>query len=130
MAKIILLDDHDLSLVAMQAALEMAGHKVLTGGSGRGIAKRVQMENPDILITDLYMPDEDGLGVINEIRRFDKKLPIIAVSGMGGKNAHYLNSAKLLGANATLIKPFNQGELLSLVNILLDGQGATGVSQS
>lgn len=118
MATIFILDDYEPALVAMQTILELAGHDVLTGKTGVGVAERVKSERPDILITDVFMPDQDGIGLINEIRRFDKTLPIIAVSGVEPKHVDYLSSAKRLGADAILHKPFRKEELLYLIDTL------------
>jgi len=81
----------------------------------------------DVVLTDIVMPDMEGLETIKRIRRGNPALPIIAISGGGnfGLNAYlpdaistaaYLAACKAAGAEATLAKPFETAELRSLIN--------------
>jgi DNA-binding response OmpR family regulator len=74
----------------------------------------------DLVITDIIMPDEDGLKVIIKLRELKPSVKIIAISG-GGKAGpgSYLNLAKALGANATFSKPFSINELIAKIEELL-----------
>ena len=74
----------------------------------------------DLVITDLIMPDEDGLKVIIKLRELKPSVKIIAISG-GGKAgpASYLNLAKALGADAIYSKPFSINELIAKIEELL-----------
>ena len=74
----------------------------------------------DLVITDLIMPDEDGLKVIMKIREIKPGIKVIAISG-GGKAgpASYLNLAKALGADAIYSKPFSINDLVLKINDLL-----------
>jgi CheY-like chemotaxis protein len=74
----------------------------------------------DLVITDLIMPDEDGLKVIMKIRELKKEIKIIAISG-GGKAGpgSYLNLAKALGANAVYSKPFSINDMMLKIEELL-----------
>jgi CheY-like chemotaxis protein len=76
----------------------------------------VESEQPDIVVTDLIMPDSDGLEVIMKLRHAKSEIPIIAMSG-GGRvvDASHLESADIMGANATLQKPFDEAELNNLI---------------
>lgn len=120
MAKVLVIDDFEPTLLAMQEALQNAGYEVLTARDGLGVAERVRQSPPDVLVTDILMPNEDGLALIREIRSFNKALPIIAISGGGSRvGSHYLQVAAEFGANAVLTKPFRWEELLTLLKALV-----------
>ena len=73
-------------------------------------------ENIDLVITDIIMPNKEGLQVIKEFRRKNSILPIIAISGGGHtKNENFLNAADELGASAILPKPFRLKKIIELV---------------
>ena len=75
----------------------------------------------DLVVTDIIMPEEDGLKVIMKLREMKPSIRIIAISG-GGKAgpASYLNLAKALGADAVFPKPFSMNELVARIESLLD----------
>ena len=75
----------------------------------------------DIVITNIIMPEEDGLAVIRKLKELKPELKMIAMSG-GGKASprNYLDIAKMFGADATLAKPFQINDLISTVENLLD----------
>ena len=120
MAKVLVVDDYEMTLVAMQMLLQQAGHEVMTASSGARVAAKVRRDPPDLVITDILMPEQDGLGLISEIRDFNATLPIIAISG-GAQTLgpDYLEYAQEMGANAILAKPFDKARLLSLIDQLL-----------
>jgi len=74
----------------------------------------------DVVITDIIMPEEDGLGVIRKLKEIKPRLKIIAMSG-GGKASprHYLDLAKMLGADVTITKPFQMSDLILTVEKLI-----------
>jgi YesN/AraC family two-component response regulator len=73
------------------------------------------------VITDIVMPEKEGFEVMMKIRRKNPALKIIAISGGGVHNAaHYLHTAKLLGASKVLAKPFSNETLMAAVNELLE----------
>lgn len=77
----------------------------------------------DIVVTDLIMPDEDGLKVIIKLKEMKPNLKIIAISG-GGKAGpgNYLNVAKALGADAVFSKPFSINDLILKIGELLEAE--------
>ena len=77
----------------------------------------------DIVVTDLIMPEEDGLKVVIKLRELKPSIKIIAISG-GGKvgPGSYLNLAKALGADAVFSKPFSLNDLVSKIEQLLDNE--------
>ena len=77
----------------------------------------------DLVVTDLIMPEEDGLKVIIKLREIKPSIKVIAISG-GGKAGpgSYLNLAKALGADATYSKPFSINELIAKIEELLNNE--------
>ena len=120
MAEIVIIDD-DLSVRKLgRALLEAAGHTVTEAPEGYTGIKAFHEVKPDLVITDIVMPDCEGIETIRTIREADKKIPILAMSGSGllGE-AGYLRMAMALGANANLRKPFLPDEFTLLVEKLL-----------
>ncbi len=116
MARVLLVDDDELVRYALAKALRRAGHEVLEAASGEGVPGRVRSESVDVLVTDLVMPDQEGIGLIREVRAEGQTLPIVAISGGGRVSGEqYLRMASRLGADATLAKPFDHRELVALV---------------
>jgi CheY-like chemotaxis protein len=120
MAKILVLDDEPSILLMIKKMLEKEGHEVevaLNGSEGMALFEK---EKPDLLITDIIMPEKEGLETIFELRRLHPDLKIIAISGGGriGPDG-YLPGAKLLGANAVFSKPLVPKEFINKITELL-----------
>jgi CheY-like chemotaxis protein len=113
---IILADDDADQRLALKMALELAGYAVRDAAHG-GKALALQRERPAaVLITDIFMPESDGLEAIAVFRREFPRTRIVAISGGGQRAKHdYLASARLIGVDATLQKPFEIDELLRLL---------------
>lgn len=120
MAKILLVDDDESLRSALTKALERMGHEIRTAENGR---KAMQVHRdwlPTLILTDLIMPEQEGLETIQAVRAKDKTVKIIAMSGGGRSNPNdYLEIARHLGANAILPKPFSMEELDSVLNGVL-----------
>jgi len=114
--RILLVEDNDQMRGTLRQMLEGAGHRVVEAPNGK-IAERLYRERPaDLIITDLIMPEKEGLELIMELRRDFPEVKIIAVSGGGRRGPkEYLPLAKNLGALRTFEKPFNQEDLLAAV---------------
>lgn len=119
MAKVLLVDDDKLVTYALCRYLRKMGHEVTELPNGAKVIATIQAQAPAILVTDLIMPDVEGLEVIVEVRKKYPELPIIAMSG-GSRlvDASYLDTARQLGANHVLQKPFDEAELDRLINTL------------
>jgi DNA-binding NtrC family response regulator len=120
MPSILIIDDDDHVRLMLEQTLERAGYATIAVGDGKE-ALRVQREAPaDLVLTDLIMPEKDGLETISEIRRLFPNGKIIAMSG-GGRygNLDFLPVAKKLGASRTLAKPFTREKLLETVREVL-----------
>ena len=120
MAKVLVIEDDDNFRELLCIMLQSAGHETVDAPDGtRGLA-HVSVERPDLVITDLVMPEQEGIETIQQIRELDGRLPIIAISGMWGGEFEPLDDAKLMGASVALHKPIARLDLLTEVSRLLD----------
>ena len=120
MAKIFLVDDNAELLAMESMVLRHVGHEVVTAGNGREALLEAQKSTFCPLITDVVMPEMNGLDIIMDLRRRQPLLKIIAVTGGGEMNAvSYLSVARKLGATRTLAKPVSGRQLLSAVTGVL-----------
>lgn len=114
--RILLVDDDDLSRSTIHQMLDRAGHQVVSSGSGSEALTLYRADRPDLVITDLIMPDTDGLELIQELRKIEPGVKILAISGGGRVNANeYLTVARKFGAVGVLAKPFSNQELKDAV---------------
>ncbi|MDT8400885.1 MAG: response regulator [Bacteroidales bacterium] len=119
MAGILLVeDDNDLRMM-LKDALEKRKHIITEASNGREALNKFKSPVTDLVITDLLMPEQDGIGLIMELRKMQPGIKIIAISG-GGKigPSNYLNVAKTLGADAVFPKPFNLNSFIEEVEKL------------
>jgi CheY-like chemotaxis protein len=115
MTKVLVIDDERDIRCIMCRALKAAGHEVTAFSNGSGAIEHVRQEPADLLITDLFMPEVEGIETIREIRRLRPGMPIIAISGVDFEGGDYLSVARKFGASATLKKPFWPADLLGVV---------------
>ena len=121
MASILLVDDDDLLLAMLSRTLTRAGHQVQVAFDGDRAIKLYRSRPADLVITDLVMPEKEGMELIRELKQFDPDAKIIAVTGAGGRSLQdYLKMAKALGAHSVLAKPFSESEILKAVGELLE----------
>jgi DNA-binding response OmpR family regulator len=121
MSKILVIDDEPAILLMLKKMLEKAGHEVDTASNGNEGIILFEKNKHDLLITDIIMPEKEGMETIIELRKKYPGLKIIAISGGGRINPEgYLPGAKLLGANMIFQKPFIQKEFLVAVATLLN----------
>ncbi len=118
MAQILVIDDEPQVRRLLQTILERAGHDVFEAADGMEGLMTARARQPDLVVTDILMPNKEGIETIRELRREVPALPILVISGDPG-SALYLEMAKLLGAHAALTKPFRATELLRAVEGLL-----------
>jgi DNA-binding response OmpR family regulator len=117
MSSILIIDDDAAVRRMVARVLSADGYEVHQATDGRDGIKRLQEVSPDLVITDIVMPDQEGFETIREIRRVAASLPIIVISG--DTPAVYLRAATELGATQTLSKPFAADALSALVAQLL-----------
>lgn len=120
MSRLLLVDDDDSLRTLLRINLVRLGHKVQEARNGREAMALFEQEPPDLVLTDLVMPEQEGVQMIGEIRRKHPGAKIIAMSGGGRANAGgYLRIAKAMGADRVLAKPFSNDELVATLTELL-----------
>jgi DNA-binding response OmpR family regulator len=120
MAKVLVIDDDATMRRLIHRTLANAGHEVVEAADGVQGMRTFLTHAPAVVITDLIMPDQEGIQTIREIRAAGSRAGIIAISGGGvGDGSLYLTLARELGANEVLPKPFRPAELIALVEKLL-----------
>ena len=120
MARILLVDDEAGLLSVMARYVETLGHDVRTASSGREAMALLEEGGVDVVVTDINMPDVDGLEILNSVRRSVGSIPVLAISGGGLFGPEMLlDSADMLGAAATLEKPFELDELRRVLDDVL-----------
>jgi len=120
MGTILVLDDDEMILETISIILKNEGYDILTGTNGNEGLKLCGEHKIDLVITDIVMPDKEGLETIGDLRRRFPGIKIIAISGggrIGPKN--YLQLAEKLGAQKTLEKPFTKKDILLAVQEVL-----------
>ena len=119
-SKILVVDDEEDICSSLQVRLTMEGYHVWTAYDGRKGLKLYHDHQVDLIITDVLMPEIDGLEVVRTLRRHQSNIPIIVMSGGGKCGLDFLVEAKEFGANRTMSKPFSLEELVAMVHDLLD----------
>ncbi|MEH0019461.1 MAG: response regulator [Desulfobacter sp.] len=120
MARILLIEDDDKFRKMLVMLLETSGHEVAEAEDGTKGLETFSGSNFDLIITDIFMPDQDGLEVVRAVTDQQADVKILVISGGGRQGAfQYLEYAKIFGADKTLVKPFENQEFLSVVDKLL-----------
>jgi CheY-like chemotaxis protein len=124
-AKILLIEDDPLVLSALATVLEFRGFEVSATANGQEAVGMLGSFRPDVLITDMVMPEMDGVELIKKVRSQGRDIPILAISGLGPEDGElYLRLAQKIGADAVLRKPVKGDVLVSAIRRLLDGRHA------
>lgn len=118
--RILIIDDDALMRLALAKILLSAGYDVEQVGDGDEGLRLQRSQSFDLIITDLIMPDKEGIQIIRELRKEDSAIRIIAMSAGGrGGATDYLKWARLMGAKQCLSKPIKREELLDAVTSVL-----------
>jgi len=121
MSRILVIDDNTTMREAVCEMLQQAGYDAISVENGRLAAQMHRDEPVDIIITDLFMPDTDGLEIIYQFRHEFPDVKIIAVSGGGSRGlVELLSVAKKMGAERALMKPFAWEDLLAAVEEMIE----------
>jgi CheY-like chemotaxis protein len=123
MPGILIVEDEKEVREMLRISLARRRYTILEAENGRDAIAHFKPSVTDLVITDLIMPEEDGLKVIMKLREVKPSIKIIAISG-GGKAGpgSYLNLAKALGADAAYSKPFSLNDLMAKIDELLDSE--------
>ena len=120
--RLLVVDDNEDMRQTMKRLLERLGYEVEIAANGARALEMQRKVAADVLITDIFMPDTDGLETINQFKASVPDVKIIAMSGGGAsiREADYLSTASVVGADAVLRKPFSKESLLEVLQGLED----------
>ena len=121
LALVLVVDGDGAALASVRAVLNAAGYAVNEALDGRQALQQVMENPPRVLITEILMPESDGIELITSVKRVHPDIPIIAVAKrrfLG--RLDLLDLASKLGADATLAKPLEAESLLATVADLID----------
>ena len=120
MPRILVIDDEPLIRSTVVTILTREGFSVEKASDGAAGIAMFRKNPPDVVITDIFMPNRDGIEVVMELKRSYPHAKIIAMTGGGERRMMEItSSAKLLGADHILLKPFDRESLLAAVNAAL-----------
>lgn len=119
--RILVIDDDEQMRVLLRQVMEWSGYTVIDAENGRKGMQKQRKEPVDLVITDLIMPEQEGLETITALKKEFPDVKIVAISGGGriGPEA-YLPAARELGADLVFSKPFDVKEFVTAVRELLD----------
>ena len=119
MATILIIDDEEIIRILLRSALEAEGYEVTEAANGREGLELYRQRPTNLVITDIVMPELNGLDMLLELTREFLHAKVIAISG-AGEEKNVLDVAKLLGARQTFQKPFSIPHLLDAVRYELE----------
>lgn len=124
MLRLLLIDDNAMLRKALRIALGQMGYAVTEAANGAEALARFREQPVPLVVTDIVMPEKEGLETVRELRALAPQVKIIAMSGGGtGAAGDYLRMAKILGADRVLQKPFSDDDLAAVIRELLGGAG-------
>jgi len=123
--RILVIDDDEQMRVLLRQVMEWCGYQVSEAENGRKAMQIQRAEPVDLVITDLIMPEQEGLETISQLKKDFPDVKIIAISGGGriGPEA-YLPAARELGADLIFTKPFDVQNFVDAVRVLLNDERA------
>lgn len=125
MSRILIVDDDQQIRNMLRITLEREGYEVLEAADGLEAVAAFKTQELDLVITDIVMPEKEGIELIMELKGIDPAVKIIAISGGGRINPEdYLKWARRFGVEQTFSKPVDRQKLLDAVAALLTGQVA------
>lgn len=123
MPRILLIEDDEQLRIMLRQALEQSGYDVLEAANGNEGLSAFRQARADLVVTDIMMPQKDGVETIRELRRDFPEARIIAITGFRGVY-NRLPAAEYLGAKRTLVKPFAVQDFLHTVQDVLNNDRA------
>jgi DNA-binding response OmpR family regulator len=128
---VLVIEDDIVVRQACTMLLEDAGFDVVAASDGIDGLRKFHQIKPDIVLTDIIMPEKEGISLITDLRRSGKDVKIIAMSG-GGRigNMDFVTLATALGANGGLYKPFDDLELIETIRASLEPASAAQMQAS
>ena len=124
MAKSILIIDDEVSLRSLlKNIFEDQNYEVYLACNGKEGVESYRRITTDIVLTDMYMPEKDGMETIREIKKEFPEAKIIAMSGGYKDGEDFVHIAKTFGAIDCIRKPFDPDDIIRIVDLTLDGNG-------
>jgi DNA-binding response OmpR family regulator len=117
--RVLLVDDDAHVRQMTRLMLSLDGFDVVEAGDAHSALDLFECETVDVVVTDLYMPDEDGHVLIARLRARDRRVPIVVVSG-GSVHGRWSQPEVELGADAAVQKPFSAEDLVAAIRGVLD----------
>ena len=117
MSKVLIVDDDETMVELLSGKLRNEGFEIFVANNGHEGLEECEKIKPDLIITDLMMPEMDGLDFILQVRKNNETIPILGISGFPGKREVAIN----LGASDFLEKPTNPKVLMQKIRDLLAG---------
>jgi CheY-like chemotaxis protein len=121
MAHILLVEDSPEVSLSVREILSAAGHTVEDAASGKEALVRLKNGRFDMIVSDIWMPEMDGIALLKELRGAGNNIPVVVISG-GAPNAPLTYTAPLaatFGANVVVYKPFERAELMKAIDTAL-----------
>lgn len=121
---VLLVEDSPEVSLSVREILTGAGHSVEEATNGKEGLEKLSVSSFDLVVSDIWMPEMDGIALLKEIRGSGNDLPVIVISG-GAPNAPLTYTAPLastFGANAVIYKPFEKEELLKAIDAVMAGE--------
>ena len=127
MACILLVDDERPLRVAIRTVLAAKGHRVVEAQDGREAIRLCETEKPDLVVTDIQMPEIDGLGLVMALRRLRPNLPVIVMTGVPVRGSlDQIKAAETMGAALVIEKPFTASVFMDAIQPFLPAPGKAG----
>ncbi|HEX6692557.1 MAG TPA: response regulator [Burkholderiales bacterium] len=118
--RVLVVDDNEDLRNTIGALLQADGFDVVLAADGQAALAQHQVRPVDVVLTDLFMPDKDGIETIVELRKLSPGVKIVAMSGWtSSQGSDYLQVAREIGASVTLQKPFDPEELSRVLRRLV-----------
>lgn len=131
MAHIFVVDDDPFVQYTLSKILQRVGHRVDCFANGRLALEALQRELPDLVITDMVMPEMGGLELLEQFRAFNSQTPVLVVSaGSTNLAIDFKETAAQQGASGVLLKPFDRATFLACVETLLPQRDAASQRSS
>lgn len=117
---ILVVDDDEMMRSFVKELLLINNFKITTAANGKEGLKEFRENTPDLVITDIIMPEMEGITLISKLRTHNKNIPIIAMTGnIHGRMDEFLEISSQLGADKVLSKPIKSKDMLEAINCLI-----------
>ena len=126
--QVLLVEDSPEVSLSVREILSNAGHEVTDASNGKEALDKINVKSFDLVVSDIWMPEMDGIALLKEIRGAGNDVPVVVISG-GAPNAPLTYTAPLastFGANAVIYKPFEKEELLTTIDSVFASESGDG----